>query len=133
MKNRTLWIVVGVISLLIIVTIILGVVYRREWLGFQPYRGWPMFAPHMMGHYWVWSITPLGFLWAILAWLIPIVLFALIILAIVGLIKGSTGTPATPAPVNAPPRATCPQCGRDIQPDWKLCPYCGANLKPSVM
>jgi len=131
MKSKTLWIIVGVILLIIlIVALVLGVTFSQRWLGFQTYRGWHMFAPHMMGH-WVWGVTPLGFLWAILIWLIPIALTILIIWGIVGLFRGSSSTPATPSSVNAPsPHTTCPQCGHEVQPDWKLCPYCGTNLKP---
>lgn len=36
----------------------------------------------------------------------------------------------TPPKENAPQKQNnCPNCGRPIQPDWKMCPHCNADLE----
>lgn len=82
--------------------------------------GWGMMGPGMMG--WgfgpsmMWGFAPLGWLGMLLAWLWPIILFVLILLAIWWLIR------STPPPTIG---WTCPHCGRGVSPESVYCPHCG--------
>ena len=55
-------------------------------------------------------------------WLIPIGIVALTIYGVAALVRNT---------VNNPPviQATCPNCGKGTQTDWRNCPFCGTTLK----
>ncbi len=66
-----------------------------------------------------------GLLGMLLMIVVPVGLLALIVLAIIWLVQGTT------RPVPAMPTAamrTCANCGKPVQADWKACPYCGTTL-----
>lgn len=57
--------------------------------------------------------------------LLPLALLALLILGIVWLTR-NTGRDRT---TSTKPAATCPTCGRPVEPDWAACPNCGEDLR----
>ncbi|GIV64118.1 MAG: zinc ribbon domain-containing protein [Chloroflexota bacterium] len=85
-------------------------------------RGMPGWGNHM-----TWGLSPTG--WWIMGftmlfmWLIPVGVIALVIYAIVVLVR-STGHSPTHFP-----QQVCPNCNKVIQPDWQVCPYCRTALK----
>jgi hypothetical protein len=65
----------------------------------------------------------------------------LVAAVVVALARGSRSRAAIETvPVSAPPEVpkddqpaqeTCPNCGREVNPDWQHCPYCATNLTSS--
>ena len=78
------------------------------------------------GHMGGWS-SPFGWfgmgLGMIFMWLIPVGVIALIVFGVVALTR-NVGTNAP----NASTTASCPNCGKSVQADWKNCPHCGTAL-----
>jgi hypothetical protein len=57
--------------------------------------------------------------------LVPIGLLILLIAGGIWLARNTRqATPVSPAP-----SATCPSCGRAVDPAWRNCPYCGEDLQ----
>jgi len=56
-------------------------------------------------------------------WLIPVGVLTLIIFGVASLVQNNK-TPVLPAS-----QASCPNCGKGTQADWRTCPYCGTALK----
>jgi len=76
----------------------------------------------MMGY------RPFGWLGMILSLFIPLGLLALLVAGGVWLVRavstnGSMFTPAKPV------MNVCPNCGRNVQIDWRNCPYCSTVLE----
>ncbi len=75
-----------------------------------------------------------GLLFMLLIGLVVIGLPVLIVVLIAGgglaaLLKSLSGSPQAPTPPSPPASSrTCPTCGREVRPGWKVCPSCGAAL-----
>ena len=68
-------------------------------------------------------LGPLGWLGSALACAVPLLL---LILAAVGVVWFA----ASQRPRRQDDQALiCPECGREVQPDWRACPYCGHGLE----
>ncbi len=68
-----------------------------------------------------------------LAWmwmfLVPLLILAALVLAIVWLARqGSRSTSPPFSPTGGGDVIPCPHCGRHIRADWRACPYCGTLL-----
>lgn len=88
-----------------------GRVLPWHWMPMHPAWGIPLVR---FGAFFPWGMIFGGVIW--LGLLVLVVLGAL---ALARAISGSMGSPG----------ATCPNCGRPVQADWRLCPYCGQALK----
>jgi hypothetical protein len=112
--NRTNWVAV-------LVFIILALVIFQVGVGLGSGRGasgWGMMGPGMMGG---WGYSPLGGFGMLFMWIIPVGFFVLTVAGIVWLVRAMGGSVSGSA-------ATCPSCGKSVQPGWKHCPHCGADL-----
>lgn len=91
----------------------------------------------------------LGGFWMLARFILPLIVIALIVLAIIAIVRGSKAAapraaqavvvnqPApteTTAPVEATPDTNvapvkkCAHCGSVLQSDWVNCPYCGEKI-----
>ena len=64
---------------------------------------------------------------------VPLLIVALIagggLTALLRSLSSRPQSPASPPPPASPaPARTCPTCGREARPGWKVCPTCGAAL-----
>ncbi|MBI3158441.1 MAG: zinc ribbon domain-containing protein [Chloroflexi bacterium] len=114
--NRTNWIAVAVFIVLALVVLQVGVSLGSR----GGTTGWGMMGPGMMGG---WGFSPLGGFGMLFMWIIPIGFFALTVAGIVWLVRTLSGSGG-----GGGAAATCPSCGRGVQPGWKHCPHCGADL-----
>lgn len=57
-------------------------------------------------------------------WLLLCPLAVLMLLAIAGIVWALARQSGHPAGLS------CPNCGRAVEPSWRLCPHCGATLRP---
>ena len=75
-----------------------------------------------------WGFSPLGWLGMglgmLLMWGLPIALIVLAGFGVVSLVQRNSKSNQTPAAQTA-----CPNCAKNVQPDWQNCPYCGTSLK----
>ena len=79
----------------------------------------------MMGN---WGFSPLGWLGMglgmLLMWGLPIGILVLAGFGVASLFQRNNKSNQTPAA-----QAACPNCAKNVQPDWQNCPYCGTSLK----
>jgi hypothetical protein len=73
----------------------------------------------MMGGFGMTSLFGLGML------VVPVLFIGLLVLGVVWLVK-SVATPAASQPPVA--GASCANCGKPLQANWKACPYCGEKV-----
>jgi len=120
MRSKTGWIIVVVIGLVLLFVFPGIFMMGRTWTG--GYGG--MMGSGLMGGYGFWN--PLGLIGMAMMWLVPLGLLVLLVLGVVALVNGLTGSrhPATPtAGLN------CSNCGKPTESNWMTCPYCGKSLK----
>ncbi len=72
----------------------------------------------MMGGLGMMSFFGIGML------LVPLLVVGLIVLGVVWLVRGTSGTLSTP-PLSPTASRFCQHCGKPLQAEWKACPYCG--------
>lgn len=92
-----------------------GRVMPWHWMPMHPARGIPL---GRFGAFFPWSPIFGGLIW--LGVLVLVVMGALAL-------ARAIGRPDQPASA-AVQAASCPNCGRPVQADWRLCPYCGQTL-----
>lgn len=135
MKSAIGWILAGILALALIgVLVIPGLfMFGRAFGGMMGRYG-------MMGRGFG-NYSPFGLFGSILFWLIPIGFVVLLILfgawVVTSLVRSRkpavTATPGGSAEVQTPvaapvAQASCSNCGKPVQSDWKNCPYCGSTL-----
>lgn len=118
--KRNIWWILGIVA--IILFLFAGGIVAGGW-GFRNGHGM-MGGYGMMGN---WGYFPLGWLGMgigmVLMWGIPLGLIALAGFGLAALVQSSNKT------ASATPQSACPNCTKNIQPDWQNCPYCGTSLK----
>ncbi len=144
MRKVWKWII-GIILGLIVLAVLVGVGFAlrggfhmaRSGLGYGFYERGPQMMPygpfHGPGMMRGFGVFPFG---GILGGLIFLAFAVLIVLGIIGLVrylrapKAVTGTavPAPTAGMQPAEMATCKNCGKPVQSDWKNCPYCGEKI-----
>ncbi|HEX9028120.1 MAG TPA: zinc ribbon domain-containing protein [Anaerolineales bacterium] len=136
MKSVIGWILAGILALVLIVVLGSGLIFfSRGFGGMMGGYGYGMMGRGFGYH------SPFGFFGSALFMLIPIgfvillVLFgAWVVTSLLKQRKPAVAGPAAvvsevPAPAPAPVvQATCSNCGKPVQADWKNCPYCGNAL-----
>jgi hypothetical protein len=115
--NRINWTAVIVLSVVGLLVLLVGASLLSGWGS----GGWGRMGPGMMG--W-WGMGPFGWFGMIFIWLIPVGLLVLLALGIAWLVRAVVNPGGSAAPARA-----CPNCGRNVQPDWHTCPYCGQALE----
>jgi uncharacterized protein (DUF2062 family) len=118
--------VLVVVGVLFVGLIILSLLSLAGGLG-----GWMMVSPHMMGPR---ELGPgitgtravgwAAFLWPLFICLVPLGLIFLLVVGAIWLASSRSRRPRQPTDAQQ-----CPNCGREVQPDWATCPYCSAPLK----
>ncbi len=113
------WLVVGIVVFLFLLLLFGGGMMSGWGYDNWGYGGWGMMGPGMMG----WGFAPFGWIGMMFMWLIPIGFIALTVFGIIWLAQNAgKSTPATF-------QASCPNCGKGVQADWRNCPHCGTTLK----
>lgn len=73
-----------------------------------------------------WRLPFMGLLGGLLMFLLPVGILALIVVGVVMLVRAGQKSSDQHA---HPTALTCPNCGKEVQADWKVCPHCGEGLK----
>lgn len=123
--KKNLWWIIGIV-VAIIILFSFGGGMMSGW-GFR--NGYGMMGgyggPGMMGN---WGFSPLGWLGMglgmLLMWGVPIALIVLAGFGVVSLVQRNSKPNQTSVVQTA-----CPNCTKNVQPDWQNCPYCGKSLK----
>ncbi len=68
----------------------------------------------------------IGIFGSLLMFALPVGIVALIVMGVILLVRSSKKSKAV---VNPPEVPVCPQCGEEVQSDWKVCPHCGKSLE----
>jgi hypothetical protein len=110
--------------------------------GFMPMNGLRFGFPFMMGRMGFFRIPMFGIGGLLLVGLVVLVIFGLVSLfrkSSHSNVANSNAVPAAVQPVQSAPDApsseplastisSCSNCGKPVQPDWKVCPFCGEKL-----
>ena len=84
--KKSYWIAVAVIGAVLLFLLLLG----TSFLGFWNNGGWGMMGGWTSGTMHGWGFAPFGGIGMILMWLVPVIFLGLVILGIVGLVRGFT-------------------------------------------
>lgn len=132
MKKSSLIVITTLIGLVLV-----GLFLAVPWIAMRRWGepGWLM-GPGMMGRGFGYHM-PFGGIGMILVWLIPLFILGLLITGAVASIVSlaqprhshSLTPPASPASPAESPSQRCPNCSREVEPDWVACPYCAASLR----
>jgi len=127
--NKINWTQVVVFGIVVVIAFLVAISLLTPWggWGYSGMMGGGMMGPGMMGGF-GFGLGPLGWIFMLVGWLIPLGFLALVVLGVVWLARAVSGQPARALPQPPAPTASCPQCHRGLQADWKACPYCGHRL-----
>jgi hypothetical protein len=132
-SNILIWFIIGVIVLVVLglgASLLSPMVYGRT--GNWAYDDCGMWGSRGMMGRWggsgMMGYRPFGWLGMLLGLLIPLGFIALLVAGGIWLVKTvtSNGSPFTPA---KPVMNVCPNCGQNVQADWRNCPYCSTLLE----
>jgi hypothetical protein len=116
--NKQAWLVFALTAIVVIAVglLILSVVSIWGRLGGG------MMGPGYPGYYRRGMMGPMGFLSSALVCTVSLILLALAVAGVIWFVR-------LQGPRRKSQGSFCPQCGREVQADWKVCPYCGQQLK----
>ncbi len=84
--KKSYWIAVAVSTIVFLLVLLVGMSLLGGWNN----RGWGMMGGSPSGMMHGWEFAPLGGIGMILMWLVPVSFLVLVILGIVGLVRGLT-------------------------------------------
>lgn len=129
MRKIWTWLAGLVVILVLGLFILLGAGYFQN-RGFLPNVSFPQqrFFPNNWHHHGFnirWGFPFLGMLGGLVFFLFAIGLLALLIFGIF-LVVRPKGNKVNK--IDESYSVHCPNCGKEVNPDWNICPYCGGNL-----
>jgi hypothetical protein len=116
--NKRAWLIFALTAVIVVVVGLLILSVVPIW---GRWGGW-MMGPGYPGYHGRGMMRPMGFLGSALACTVSLLLLALVVAGVIWFVRSQ-------GPRRKGQGPSCPQCGREVQADWKVCPYCGQQLK----